>query len=231
MVISPAYFLSLPRRIPKISRVDIRPLRGRVDNEMTRFRYEVILHIAHDNAAHIKVEFLDWTEDEWTLDEIRSMATQHPNQPIGMKDIRNARLESDLAAMAILDGADATYTVKDLRHFAEQSAKEVIHPQALLDLETENLDFKVFLSWAACRRDGSYDACLIPAEQVQGMTSPAINWPGPDASEFVHFANAPGQVRMRNEFTAQLMAHCNQNLPQESVPGKIVLVDTLEGIA
>jgi hypothetical protein len=36
---------------------------------------------------------------------------------------------------------------------------------------------------------------------------------------------------MRNEFTAQLMAHCNQELPQESVPGKIVLVDTLQGIA
>ena len=231
LLISPAYFLSLPRRIPKISRVDIRPLRGRADNEMTRFRYEAILHIAHYNAAHINVEFLDWAEREWTLDEIRSMLKQNPNQLIGMKGIRNARIEKDLAAMAILDGADAAYTVRELRHRTEQSVRRAIHPQAFLDLEAEGLGFRVFLSWEACRSDGSYDACLIPAEQVQGTTSPAINWPAPDASAFVRFANAPGQVRMRNEFTAQLMAHCNQELPQESVPGKIVLVDTLQGIA
>jgi hypothetical protein len=33
---------------------------------------------------------------------------------------------------------------------------------------------------------------------------------------------------MRNELASQLMAHCNQNLPQESVPRQIILVDTLE---
>jgi len=228
LVLSPAYFLSLRHKFPKISRVEIQPLRGRADNEMTRFRYSAILHISHQNAAHVHVEFMDWIKHKWTLDEIRSMLKQQSNQRIGIKGIRNARIEKDLAAMAILDGADTGYTVGELRHKLEKSAGEGIHPQALLDLETEGLGFNVFLSLAACRSDGSYDACFIPTGEQQGTTSPAINWPEPDAAQFVHFANAPGQVGMRNELTGQLMAHCNQNLPRDSVPREIILVDTLE---
>lgn len=228
LVLSPAYFLSLKHKFPKISRVDIRPLRGHADNEMTRFRYSAILHIDHDDSAHIDGEFLDWTERKWGLDEIRSMLKQHPNQRIGLKGIRNARLEEDLAAMAILDGADAADTAGKLRQRLEQGADEGIHPQALLDLEAESLGFKVFLSLAASRSDGSYDACLIPAKEQKGTTSPAINWPEPAASAFAHFANVPGQARMRSELTDQLMAHCNQYLPQDSVPRKIILVDMLE---
>ena len=132
--------------------------------------------------------------------------------------------------MAILDGPDTPPTAGELRHRAAKNEGEGVHPQALLDLETEGVGFKVFLSWAACRRDGSYDACLIPAGELQGANSPAVNWPEPDASEFVQYANAPGQVKMRNELKAQLMAHCNQNLPQELVPREIVFVDTMERI-
>ncbi|MGD1106463.1 MAG: methyltransferase [Terracidiphilus sp.] len=227
LVISPAYFLALRCSIPRISRVDIRPLRGRADNEMTRFRYEAILHVGHEDAAEFHDDFLDWTERKWTVDNIRSLLRQHPNQRIGIKGIRNARLEKDLAAMAILDSADAGYSAVELRHRAEQSAQQGIHPQSFFDLETEDLGFAVFLSWAACQHDGSYDAFFIPSESLCGLTLPAIHWPKPDASEFAHLANAPGQLKFRNELIKQLLAHCSQNLPKELAPAEIVLVDML----
>ncbi len=228
LVLSPAFFLSLPRRFPKVSRVDIRPLRGRADNEMTRFRYEAILHIGPDSAPIFDGEFLDWAERQWGLDEIRSMLRQHPNQPIGFKGIRNARIEKDLAAMAILDGADAGFTAGELRKKSEQNTNKGIHPQALFDLEDEHLGVAVFLSWAACRNDGTFDAFFIPKQNLQGSTFPRINWPAPDASAFLRHANAPGQGKMRSDLTDQLMELCKQNLPQDSVPREIILVDSLE---
>jgi SAM-dependent methyltransferase len=228
LVLSPAFFLSLPRRFPKVSRVDIRPLRGRADNEMTRFRYEAILHVGHDNAPVFDSEFLDWAERRWGLDEIRSMLRLHPSQAIGIKGIRNARIEKDLAAMAILDGTDAGFTAGELRKKSEQSANKGIHAQALFDLENEDQGFAVFLSWVACRNDGTFDAFFIPKQNLQGSTFPAINWPAPDASAFLHHANAPGQGKMRNDLTNRLMELCKQNLPQDSVPREIILVDSLE---
>jgi ubiquinone/menaquinone biosynthesis C-methylase UbiE len=228
LVLSPAYFLSMCNRFPKISRVDLWPLRGRADNEMTRFRYAAILHIGNDNDTVPNGEFFDWTEHLWGLDEIRSLIRQHSNQPFGIKGIRNARIEKDLAAMAILDAADAVLTAGVLRHRIEQSANEGLHPQSLFDLEKEGMGFAVYLSWAACRRDGSYDAFFVPQKLLQGSTLPAIGWPNPDASEFARLANAPGQFKIRNELPGQLMAHCNQNLPRESVPHEIILVDSVE---
>ncbi len=230
LVLSPAYFLSLRNSFPKVSRVDIHPLRGRADNEMTRFRYQAILHVDHPKQAQSDEEFLDWTEGRCTLDDIRSMLLQHQNQRVRIKCIANARIEKDLKALAILAETDMEPTAGALRRELEQTISQGIHPQSLIDLESERLGFKVFLSMGAGRHDGSYDACFIPASEQQSANLLAINWPQPDASEFVRFANAPGQVKMRNEVTAQLIAFCSQNLPPESMPREIILVDTLARI-
>ena len=227
LVLSPAYFLSLQHRFPKISRVEIRPLRGHADNEMSRYRYQAIIHVGHKTVVSSNNEFLNWTERKWSLDEIRSILQQHPNERIGIKRIQNARIEKDLAALAILRDADAANPAGELRHRLEQNVGEGIHPQALIDLETEGLGFAVFLSWAACRPDGSYDACFVPTGTIQGIPLPAIDWPEPTASEFVRFANAPGQGKPRNELIAQLIAHCSQNLPKEMIPSDMLLVDML----
>jgi ubiquinone/menaquinone biosynthesis C-methylase UbiE len=227
LVLSPTYFLSLRHRFPKISRVEIRPLRGRSDNEMSRYRYETILHVGHETRASQEDAFPEWSERGSSLDDIRSMLRQDPNKRNGINRIRNTRIEKDLAALAILRDAETALTAGELRHNLEQNVVEGIHPQALMDLEAEGLGFKVFLSWAACRSDGSYDACFVPAGWLQEMTCPAIGWPEPDASEYVRLSNAPGQRKLRSELINQLVAHCNQSLPQETVPREITLVDTL----
>jgi hypothetical protein len=227
MAISPAFFLNLSRTNPKISRVDIRPLRGHSDNEMTRFRYEAILHVGDDSEAVFDGEFLDWTEHRWGLDGIRSMLRQHPDQPIGVKNIVNARLEKDLSAIAILDAADATVTAGEIRKQTQQNPYHGLQPQALFDLEKEGLGFAVFLSWTACRHDGSFDAFFIPQKMLQRTTLPAISWPKPDASVFIHLASTPGQVKIRSEFVERLASHCRENLPPSFAIPEILLVDML----
>ncbi len=227
LVLSPAYFLSLQHRFAKVSRVEIRLLRGRADNEMSRYRYEAILHVGHQAEAQSVDEFLDWTERKWTLEDFRSILRQHPNDRIGIKRIQNARIEKDIAALEILKEAGAAHAAGPLRRSLEQKVVGGIHPQDLMDIEKENLDFAVYLSWAACRPDGSYDACFIPTKSLQEKTCPAIGWPEPDDSEFARFSNAPGQRKFRNELVDQLVGYCGQNLPRETVVRGITLVDTL----
>ncbi|MGA3371069.1 MAG: methyltransferase [Terracidiphilus sp.] len=225
LVLSPAYFFSLQREFPKISRVDIRPLRGRSDNEMTRFRYEAILHVGCEKESSLDAAFQDWDEHKWTLDQIRSMLRQHPNERIGITRIPNARIDKDLAAIKILRDGDEAQTAGELRRELEKQVEEGIHPQALFDLEAEGLEFVVYLSWAACRTDGSYDALFVPKRFLHQIGLPAIGWPTPNASCFVQLANAPGQGKLRSELVNRLVAHCSLHLPEESTPARIVLVD------
>ena len=194
LVLSPAYFRFLQRRFPKISSVEIQLRRGRADNEMTRYRYNAILHVGQGTEAANNVAFEAWAEGELAPDEIHSELLRRPNQPIGFKCIRNARIEKDLAVLKILRDADATRTALELRREGEQDVIPGIHPQDLLDLETDDSSFRVFLSWAACRPDGSYDALFIPRGSLQENRPSAIPWPEPEASEFVHLRTPPDKV-------------------------------------
>ena len=146
---------------------------------MTRFRYEAILHIGQNCTPVFEGEFQDWADRKSTLDAIRSVLSRHAGRPIGIKNIRNARIERDLAAMAILDAADGAAPVSELRHRVEQTAVGGIHPQALFDFENEDLGFAVFLSSAACRHDGTFDAFFIPKQNLQGSDIPANQLAGP----------------------------------------------------
>jgi ubiquinone/menaquinone biosynthesis C-methylase UbiE len=227
LVVSPAYFLSLQNRFSKSLRVEIHPRSGRADNEMTRYRYNAILHLGHETETSCDDVFYDWEEHKWTLDEIRSMLLQHPTKRIGIKRIQNARIEKDLAALAVLRDTEITDTAGKLRHRLGQYVEQGVHPQALIDLETESLGFAVSLSWAACRPNGSFDAFFVPTVSLNSVPILTIGWPKLEASALVRLTNAPGQRKLRDDLASQLIAHCRRNLPGDILPLEVALVDVV----
>ena len=54
MAIEPEFFLALKHRYPAVSHVEILPKRGFHHNEMTRFRYDVLIRTATGPAATIE---------------------------------------------------------------------------------------------------------------------------------------------------------------------------------
>jgi SAM-dependent methyltransferase len=227
LVLSPAFFLALQRRFPKISGVEIRPLRGHARNEMLRYRFQAILHVGCNRGTSSVVEFLDWTECRWSPDEIRARLQQYPNETIGLKRIRNVRIEKDLEALTRIDATDTTFTAGELRRDLGGNIETGIDPQALFDLEAEVSGLAVFLSWAACRPDGTYDALFVPAQSLPEAPSPVVCWPQPEGSDFVRVANAPGQSKTRSDLINQLVTHCVENHLEEMSSVNIVLVDAL----
>ena len=65
LVIDPAYFLALKERLPQISQVQITPQRGRAHNELTRFRYHVVINMGESPAAPLPVEWHDWRREQF----------------------------------------------------------------------------------------------------------------------------------------------------------------------
>ncbi len=227
LILSPTYFHYFRQCFPNIAQVEIRPLRGRTDSEMTRYRYEAILHVGRESGPPVDCPFLNWADHNWKVSGIRSILLEHPSEPLGIKCIQNPRIEKDLANLDALQAADVAQTVGELRAGLEQCAQKGIHPRDLIDLEEEGLGFAVFISWAACRPDGSFDACFIPLVLLGGVTEPAIDWPKPEASAYVRLTNAPGKGKLRDELLGQLIAHCRQNLPADLLPREIRFVDLL----
>lgn len=225
LFVSPAYFLSLPERFPRVSRVEIRPRLGRASNEVTGFRFNAIIHVDDSTSRPSEIVFEDWTERRFSLEEIREML-HHRGEAFGIMRIRNLRLDRDLNALEKVLSAGADRTVAELKKELADLPASGIHPQDLVDC-AEGSRFRVELSWADCRPDGSYDAFFYPMGATQGPLSPAIFWPKPEQPDLFSFANWPGQQKCRCELIESILAHCQRNLPDELVPSDVILVDAL----
>ncbi|HZB45820.1 MAG TPA: AMP-binding protein, partial [Pyrinomonadaceae bacterium] len=71
LTIDPSFFHALRRRLPSITGVDIQLKRGRHDNELTRFRYDVVLGVGGHRAEAIEPRWLDWRREGLSLDGVR----------------------------------------------------------------------------------------------------------------------------------------------------------------
>jgi SAM-dependent methyltransferase len=90
LVIDPQFFLELAGSNPRISGVEILLKRGRAHNELTRYRYDVVLHVG----------------------ETRSI----PSPPKAeWRDVLDQRLASDIASVRRLWSADDRQLVEDIR--------------------------------------------------------------------------------------------------------------------
>jgi hypothetical protein len=226
LLLSPTFFLSASRRFPKVSGVDIYPRRGTRDNEMSRFRYDAILRIGTPPSRSTEIPFLNPPERGWTIDEIRSQLSGTDRKGVGFTRIGNSRLAPDarlLARVAVADPKEAFTTVRGDLGRVESSK---IHPEAIAQLGAD-AGYEVALSWASCHPEGSYDAAFLPRRPAEGGLFPHINWPQPRSSDFVFSAISPGQAEFREKLVGELASYCRAQLPAESVPERVYIVDSL----
>jgi SAM-dependent methyltransferase len=227
LVISPAFFLAFANRNQKLSGAEIRLKRGHSDNELTRFRYDVVLHAGGNQNERIDVEWRDWTVNEEGIKDIRRMLKDNQPDRVAVTGIRNARVEKDGMARERVLSANAIGTAGELKRELEVATTSGIEPEELFSAGKEN-GYRVELSWASCHSSGSYDAFLSKMDDGS-ETGKLIKWPQLSTSgeELAKFTNVPGQNIFKERLIQQLLSYCNENLPQQLAPIALVLVDEL----
>ena len=72
LLFDPALFEAVRARMPRLGRVEVQVKRGDADNEVTRFRYDVVLHLDADldDAADLAVR--EWSGED--ADGLRALA-------------------------------------------------------------------------------------------------------------------------------------------------------------
>ena len=106
LLIDPGFFAALRARFPRLTGVRVLPKRGGVDNELTRFRYDVLL--TADGPAAPPVGWLDWTAEGLTPAALRDrLATDRPDV-LAVRGVPNARVRAAAAATRRLAAATGT---------------------------------------------------------------------------------------------------------------------------
>ncbi len=225
LLIDPAFFTALEQHLPKISNVEIEPKRGRYHNELTQFRYQVIIRVADQKVAPVEgLSWIDWRKDRWDIAELcRRLAGNKP-ETLALTNVANARLVESSRIAQMFDSSNAPQTAGELREMLAAVAGEGIDPEELYRLKDE-LPYQVHLNWAQHSADGNFDILFMRRSEA----AKAVRFPLESAAtkSLSDYANDPLSGKQARQFGPQLKSFLKERMPEHMVPGAFVILDEL----
>ncbi len=228
LVVDPAFFFALQAHLPRIRRVDIWPKRGQNHNELTCFRYDVVLHVddeagAEDTDAQ---PGLDWKRDGLSVEKLRRMLKDEQPERLRVLRIPNSRMAEVLAVREVLERNESLATVGELRAMVRQQPMDgCVNPEELWAL-AEELPYSVSLHWAGGETDGAFELRLLR----HGAAAPSLA-PTPvrtsSSKPWRLYANQPLHAALARQLAPLLQEHLKQRVPEYMVPAAILSMDVL----
>jgi amino acid adenylation domain-containing protein/non-ribosomal peptide synthase protein (TIGR01720 family) len=230
LAIDPAFFLALQQHFPQISHVQLQPKRGRYHNELTRFRYDVILHVGTEGLRIVEPQWLTWRKEAHTVANIYRLLTETKREVIGLRDVPNARLQTEDRIVQWLASADESETVGHLRGALTELQQDSIDPEELWHLGFQ-LPYDIDISWSADRKDGCYDVVFRrrPTPGVEESTTIIVSFFAASGrtKPLSAYANNPLPERFTRRLIPYLRRVLKEKLPDYMVPSTFVVLEAL----
>jgi amino acid adenylation domain-containing protein len=218
LLVSPDFFPSLAQQDDHIGHIQVQPKYGQAENELTKFRYDVILHAGHPESLQSEIVWHDWRELEPRLSAIESLLESEVAQAFGLHHVPNRRLQSERYARTWLNEAKPTATVEDYRRSLGQQREAGISLNQLRHLAW-NHGWQVEVSWLNVMHDSEFELVFSRSSQPAQF---ARRSPGIELSKY---ANMPAQKNRASELIPSLQASLKEKLPDYMLPDAFVLLD------
>ncbi|HUM03005.1 MAG TPA: MupA/Atu3671 family FMN-dependent luciferase-like monooxygenase [Thermoanaerobaculia bacterium] len=153
LLVDPDFFRSLPRVFPQIRQVQVWAKRGRHENELTCFRYDVILRIGEEIIQPDDALQLDWVRDVVTLPGLRERLGKEKPAGLVARAVPDSRLRRAMELTKWLENGSGPASVGAMREAIERLDGDGVDP--------ENL-------WSLGRESG-YDVELVPTRDTPGF--------------------------------------------------------------
>ncbi len=232
LIIDPNFFIALKEHLPKITHVEIQLKRGHYQNELTRFRYDVVLHLGKKvSSPTTPPVFLNWQQDNLTVAAIRQQLQETSPEMLVVSSVPNARTWKDLRAIELLASPDCPGIVGELR---QQIPIAGIEPEDWWELQSD-VPYKININWSGNSGEDYYDVIfvrhdtqIIPDSTIQKTAmNPVVSSisVASKSKPWSAYANHPSQSN--EALGPKLRNFLQQKLPDYMVPSAFVFLDTI----
>ncbi|MFD1832209.1 amino acid adenylation domain-containing protein [Streptomyces desertarenae] len=223
LAVDPGYFARLRRETGEPLVLDVRVRRGRPLNELTRYRYDVLLVKPEAGAAApAPAAGMRWAEEVGDRARLAEVCAAHRGA-LRVTAIPNARVRRETAALAALEDGRPLAAARRLL----DGPAGGVDPEDLYDVAAA-AGRTAWVCWSAEGPPDTVDLVLAPADGggAAEVAPPAELWPyEPDADR--PQANDPSAALRNRELAAGLRAYLAGRLPDYMVPSAVVVLGAL----
>jgi amino acid adenylation domain-containing protein len=216
LVADPDFFRALAERNARIHRADVRVKRGTHHNELTRHRYDVVLHVGQADERR-PARALAWDGDGVTMDALRQALLAAPGEALAVLGVPDARVARELRIVELAADPDGPATVGDARRVLEDDPPAAVDPEEMWAL-AEGLGLLADIRLGG---PGRFDVLFRAPESAGFDFPPRELEPRPLPS----YTNDPLRAAQARELSPRLRAWLKEQLPEYMLPSAVVLMD------
>ncbi|MBG1264949.1 amino acid adenylation domain-containing protein [Nostoc sp. WHI] len=233
LVLAPDFFPALKQRIPSISHVQTLLKRGHSQNELIRFRSDVILHVETDVYPDAEPLCWDWQQQDISIPQICKFLQEKQPKTLKIINVPNARVFLDVKAVELLASANQPATVGQLREALWQIHEQArAHPEEFWNI-SQYLPYDSHITWSKLNTPGTYDVVLQSQSKATDQRAILVLAEQPLAEQPLElkplsaYANNPLQIYEKSNLVPQLRTYLKEKLPDYMVPSAFVVMETL----
>ncbi len=230
LTLDPIFFANLPLTFPAIAGVGIYLKREKTNNEMTKYRYDVVLHKqgGHKDKDAVNPIWFDWQPQICRLSDVRDRLSKEQNFAIGWRGIPNAQLLRDEKICHWYRDLEDCATVGELRNLLDLDTNTGVVPGDFHDLAVE-IGCEVIITYSADGDPSYFDVCFYTT--LEGLEKrrcpiimPLVTRNSSDRSNY--YLN-PLKGRFAKALIDELKERASKQLPEYMRPGAYMLLDRL----
>jgi natural product biosynthesis luciferase-like monooxygenase protein len=218
LVLDPRFFRVLPQQLTQIRRVQVHLKRGRYQNELTRFRYDVFLGIG--GPTELPPPSRMESGAGLTLTQIRERLASGGAE-VAFTGIPNPRVARAVRAAQLLASDDCPETAGAIRRLLSSEPEIGVDPEDLYTLDTS---YGIELNGSQIALD-RYDAVFRQRSAPPAPGSPfAAVVPRKAWNDYTNRRTGRSSPRL---LAIELKEMAKERLPEFMVPATIILMDAL----
>ncbi|MES2940789.1 MAG: amino acid adenylation domain-containing protein [Pseudomonadota bacterium] len=217
LLVDPLYFIALRGAFAHIGRVEIVPKLAAATNELTKFRYDVVLVIGEDDAPLFAPQWQPWDAFAQGLDSVEALLAADRPDCLAIRAVPDARVEEDAIAVRLMRELPQERSVHDLQRALASAVRTGVQPGDLVALaEKHGVDVQLQVGTIP----GTFDA-------VFSRGARRIAWQDVDAPHTGTLTNQPFSPHLEAVLQESILGTLRKRLPDYMVPGHLVILDRL----